>query len=71
MDFKIFSLALVVITLSGTAIADTVTTPEPSSTTASKSTYDWTGVYLGGFVGGATGSDASNTATRYTSVNSL
>jgi hypothetical protein len=36
MNLKIFSLAFVVITLSGVAIADTVTTPEPSSTTASK-----------------------------------
>ena len=71
MKFKILSLALVVNALSGIAIADTVTTPAPSSTTATKSTYDWTGVYVGGFVGGATGSDVSNTATRYTSDNSL
>ena len=71
MYFKILSLALAVITFSGVAIADTVTTPVPSSTTASKSTYDWTGVYVGGFVGGATGSDVSNTATRYTSDNYL
>ena len=63
MNFKVLSLTLAVITLSGVAIADTVTTPAPSSTTASKSTYDWTGVYVGGFVGGATGSDVSNTAT--------
>ena len=65
MNLKALSLTLAVITLSGVAIADTVTTPAPSSTTASKSTYDWTGVYVGGFVGGATGSDVSNTATRY------
>ena len=64
MKFKILSLALVVNALSGIAIADTVTTPAPSSTAATKSTYDWTGVYVGGFVGGATGSDVSNTATR-------
>ena len=61
MNFKVLSLTLAVITLSGVAIADTVTTPAPSSTTATKSTYDWTGVYVGGFVGGATGSDVSNT----------
>ena len=35
MNFKVLSLALVVITISGVAIADTVTTPAPSSTTAS------------------------------------
>ena len=71
MNLKIFSLAFVVITLSGVAIADTVTTPASSSTTASKSTFDWTGVYVGGFVGGATGSDVSNTATRSIGDNTL
>jgi outer membrane immunogenic protein len=65
MGRLILSLALAVITFSGVAIADTVTTPVPSSTTATKSTYDWTGVYVGGFVGGATGSDVSNTASRW------
>ena len=71
MNLKALSLALCVVTLSGTAIADTVPTPAISSTTETKSTYDWTGVYVGGFVGGATGSDVSNTATRYTSDNAL
>ena len=71
MNIKKLGLVLAVITLSGIAIADTVTTPAPSSTTETKSTYDWTGVYVGGFVGGATGSDVSNTATRYTGYNSL
>ena len=33
MNLKVLSLALAVITFSGTAIADTVTTPAPSSTT--------------------------------------
>ena len=47
MYFKILSLALAVITFSGVAIADTVTSPGRSSTTATKSTYDWTGVYAG------------------------
>jgi outer membrane immunogenic protein len=65
MNIKKLSLALAVITFSGAAIADTVTTPAPSSTTATKSTYDWTGVYLGGFVGGATGSDVSNSPSLY------
>ena len=69
MNIKKLGLVLAVITLSGIAIADTVTKPAPSSTAATKSTQDWTGVYVGGFVGGATGSDVSNTATRYTSDN--
>ena len=64
MNIKILSLALAVITFSGTAIADTVTTPAPSSTTATKSTYDWTGVYVGGFVGGATGANVSNSVNE-------
>ena len=59
MNLKALSLTLAVITLSGVAIADTVTTPAPSSTTASKSTYDWTGVYVGGFVGGAAGTSTN------------
>ena len=33
MNIKVLSLVLAVITLSGVAIADTVTTPPPSSTT--------------------------------------
>ena len=47
MNCKVLNLALTVITLSGAAIADTVTTPARSSPTATKSTYDWTGVYAG------------------------
>ena len=65
MNLKALSLTLAVITLSGVAIADTVTTPAPSSTTASKSTYDWTGVYVGGFVGGASGANGTNSVTRF------
>ena len=61
MNIKVLSLALAVITFSGTAIADTVTTSAPSSTTATKSTYDWTGVYVGGFVGGATSAKTTTT----------
>ena len=64
MNLKALSLALAVITLSGIAIADTVTTPAPSSTTETKSTYDWTGVYVGGFVGGASGANGTNQVTR-------
>ena len=67
MNFKLLSLALAVITISGVAIADTVTTPAPSSTTASKSTYDWTGVYVGGFVGGASGANATSSTNSYLS----
>ena len=61
MNIKVLSLALAVITFSGTAIADTVTTSAPSSTTATKSTYDWTGVYGGGFGGGATSAKTTTT----------
>ena len=64
MNLKLLSLPLAVITFSGVAIADTVPPPAPSSTTETKATYDWTGVYVGGFVGGATGSDVTNTASR-------
>ena len=60
MNIKVLSLVLAVITLSGVAIADTVTTPPPSSTAATKSTYDWTGVYVGGFVGGASGANGTS-----------
>ena len=50
MNCKVLSLALTVIALSGAAIADTVTTTATSSPTATKSTYDWTGVYCNGQV---------------------
>ena len=43
------------VVLSGITLADN---------TIPKSTYDWTGIYIGGFIGGATGSDVSNTAAR-------
>jgi outer membrane immunogenic protein len=64
MNIKALSLALTLITVSGVAIADTVTTPASSSTAATKSTYDWTGVYVGGFVGGASGANGTNQVTR-------
>ena len=60
MNIKKLGLVLAVITLSGIAIADTVTKPAPSSTAATKSTYDWTGVYVGGFVGGASGANGTS-----------
>jgi outer membrane immunogenic protein len=65
MNFRLLSLSIAAITFSVTAIADTVTKPEPSSTTETKSTSDWTGVYVGVYVGGATGSEVSNSEARY------
>ena len=53
----IFSFSLGFLMLSGVAIADTSKT---STTTTSKSTYDWTGVYVGGFVGGASGANVTS-----------
>ena len=54
MNYKVFILPFSLLVLSVTSFADSATP---------KSTYDWTGVYVGGFMGGATGSDVSNTAT--------
>jgi len=62
MNYRVFILPFSLLVLSGTSFADNATP---------KSTYDWTGVYVGGFVGGATGSDVSNTATRVSSDNRL
>jgi outer membrane immunogenic protein len=58
-------LALSILSLSGVAVAES-TTAKVAETESSSSTsiYDWTGVYVGGFIGGATGSDVSNTAAR-------
>ena len=55
MNYKLFILPFSLLVLSGISFADSANP---------KSTYDWTGVYVGGFVGGATGSDVSNTAAR-------
>ena len=33
-----------------------------------KSTYDWTGVYVGGFVGGASGANGTNSSTTNNTV---
>jgi len=57
MKNNIFSFSLGFLMLSGVAIADTSKT---STTTTSKSTYDWTGVYVGGFVGGASGANVTS-----------
>ena len=51
MNFKVFSLTFSLLVLSSTSFADSV---------APKSTYDWTGVYVGGFVGGASGANATS-----------
>ena len=50
MNYKLFILPFSLLVLSGISFADSANP---------KSTYDWTGVYVGGFVGGATGSDVS------------
>ena len=51
MNYILFILSFSLIALSGTSFADS---------TASKSTYDWTGVYVGGYVGGATGANTTS-----------
>ena len=57
MNNKISSLIFSLAAFSSTTLADTSAILASSS----KSTFDWTGVYVGGFMGGATGSDVSNT----------
>ena len=61
MNNKISTLILSLAAFSSTTLADTAVSPSASS----KLTYDWTGVYVGGFIGGATGSDVSNSEARY------
>lgn len=51
MNYKIFILSFSLLVLSSNSFADRATP---------KSTYDWTGVYVGGFVGGATGSNVTS-----------
>jgi hypothetical protein len=53
MNYIVFMLSFSLLILSGNSFADSTT---------SKSTYDWTGVYVGGFVGGA--SSAKTTASQ-------
>ena len=67
MEIRKLCLTLSMLLLSGVAVADSTSTSipapakviAPSSTTATKSTYDWTGVYVGGFVGGASGTSTN------------
>ena len=53
-------LSLSILAFSGVSLADT--TPA----TTAKSSYDWTGVYVGGFVGGASGANGTNSSTTNT-----
>ena len=55
-------LSLSILAFSGVSFADTT----PATTT--KSTYDWTGVYVGGFVGGASGANGTNSSTTNTTL---
>ena len=55
-------LSLSILAFSGVSFADTT----PATTT--KSTYDWTGVYVGGFVGGASGANGTNSSTTNNTV---
>ena len=57
MYYRVFILPFSLLVLSDTSFADSTT---------SKSTYDWTGVYLGGFVGGAAGSNVTSSIARQT-----
>jgi outer membrane immunogenic protein len=56
MTIKKLYLILYIMTLSGASLADTV--PD--------STYDWTGVYVGGFVGGASGANTTSSSSNTT-----
>ena len=58
MNYKSFILFFSLIVLSVTSFADSATP---------KSTYDWTGVYVGGFVGGASGANATTSTNSYLS----
>jgi len=55
MNSKKYSVVVGIALLSSSVMANEL---------ATKSPYDWTGVYVGGFIGGATGADVTNTATR-------
>ena len=59
MNIRNLYLSLSVIALSGASYADT----------APKSTYDWTGVYVGGYVGGASGANATSSVAHGVSIN--
>ena len=64
MNNKILSAFFSLAAFSSATLADTST----ASNTSSESTYDWTGVYVGGFVGGA--SSAKTTASQPYTTNS-
>ena len=51
MNYRVLILSFSLLAISGTTFADSA---------SPKSTYDWTGVYVGGFVGGATGSNVTS-----------
>ena len=55
MNYRVFILPFSLLLLSSSSFADSIT---------SKSTYDWTGVYVGGFVGGASGANATSSDTN-------
>ena len=57
MNIKKICLSSSLIALSAASYADT----------APKSTYDWTGVYVGGYVGGASGANATTSTNSYLS----
>ena len=62
MNYRVFILPFSLLVLSGISFADSV---------APKSTYDWTGVYVGGFVGGATGANATSSVERNVMVDGI
>ena len=55
MNYRLFILFFSLLVLSSNSFADSATP---------KSTYDWTGVYVGGFVGGASGANGTNSVNR-------
>lgn len=58
MNYRLFILFFSLLVLSSNSFADSATP---------KSTYDWTGVYVGGFVGGASGANATTSTNSYLS----
>ena len=63
MNNRISSLIFSLAAFSSTTLADTSVTLAGSS----KSTFDWTGVYVGGYVGGASGANATTSTNSYLS----
>jgi outer membrane immunogenic protein len=56
MNNTMLSVFLVLALFSSASLADATACAKASS----KSTYDWTGIYIGGFVGGASGANATS-----------